>query len=130
MLFAKGDIPTWLRPGGMTWLTSLTCGRNPEGDDIVSTAFQSINRGLKEAIAHAQGDEHSAYVHLPRTIDIDVKAVRVKVGMTQEQFAARFGFSMATLRHWERGDRTPRGPALVLLKVIERNPQAVTEALA
>ena len=114
----------------MTWLTSLTCGRNPEGDDIVSTAFQSINRGLKEAIAHAKGDEHSAYVHLPRTIDIDVKAVRVKVGMTQEQFAARFGFSMATLRHWERGDRTPHGSALVLLKVIERNPQAVTEALA
>ena len=54
----------------------------------------------------------------------------VAVGMTQEQFAARFGFSMATLRHWERGDRTPRGSALVLLKVIERNPQAVTEALA
>ena len=50
--------------------------------------------------------------------------------MTQEQFAARFGFSMATLRHWERGDRTPHGSALVLLKVIERNPQAVTEALA
>ena len=66
-------------------------------------------------------------VHLPRTID--VKAERVKVGMTQERFAARFGFSMATLRHWERGDRTPRGPALVLLKVIERNPQAVIEAL-
>ena len=121
-------MPTWLRPGGMTWLTSLTCGRNPEGDDIVSTAFQSINRGLKEAIAHAQGDEHSVYVHLPRTID--VKAARVKVGMTQEQFAARFGISMATLRHWERGNRTPRGSALVLLKAIERNPQAVIEVLA
>ncbi|MBS0468263.1 MAG: helix-turn-helix domain-containing protein [Proteobacteria bacterium] len=94
----------------------------------MSTAFQSINRGLKEAIAHAQGDERSVYVHLPRTID--VKAARVKVGMTQEQFAARFGFSMATLRHWERGDRTPRGSALVLLKVIERNPEAVIEALA
>ena len=128
MLFAKGDIPTWLRPGGMTWLTSLTCGRNPEGDDIVSTAFESIKQGLQEAIAHAKGDARGVRVHLPRTID--VKAVRVKVGMTQERFAARFGFSMATLRHWERGDRTPRGPALVLLKVIERNPQAVTEALA
>ena len=121
-------MPTWLRPGGMTWLTSLTCGRNPEGEGIVSTAFQSIKRGLKEAIAHAQGDEHSVYVHLPRTID--VKAARVKVGMTQEQFAARFGISMATLRHWERGNRTPRGSALVLLKVIERNPQAVIEVLA
>ena len=72
----------------------------------MSTAFESIKQGLQEAIAHA------------------------KVGMTQEQFAARFGFSTATLRHWERGDRTPHGPALVLLNVIERNPQAVIEALA
>ena len=108
----------------MTWLASLMCGRNPEGEDIMSTAFESIKQGLQEAIAHAKGDARGVRVHLPRTID--VKAVRVKVGMTQERFAARFGFSMATLRHWERGDRTPRGPALVLLKVIERNPQAVS----
>ncbi len=50
--------------------------------------------------------------------------------MTQEQFAARFGFSIATLRHWVRGDRASHGPALVLLNVIEYNPSAVIEALA
>lgn len=50
--------------------------------------------------------------------------------MTQKQFAARFGFSTATLRHWARGDRAPHGPALVLLNVIARNPNAVIEALA
>ena len=61
---------------------------------------------------------------------IDVKSVRTKIGMTQEQFAARFGFSTATLRHWERGDRTPHGPALVLLNVIQHNPQAVIAALS
>src|SRR6218665_4000255 len=94
----------------------------------MSTAFESIKQGLQEAIAHARGDERGVRVHRPRAID--VKAVRAKVGMTQEQFAARFGFSTATLRHWERGDRTPHGPALVLLNVIERNPQAVIEALA
>jgi putative transcriptional regulator len=49
--------------------------------------------------------------------------------MTQEQFAARFGFSVATLRHWERGDRSPQGPALVLLNVIDKNPAAVLGAL-
>jgi putative transcriptional regulator len=59
-----------------------------------------------------------------------VKALRASVGMTQEQFAARFGFSTATLRHWERGDRSPNGSALVLLNVIERNPEAVIAALA
>lgn len=72
----------------MTWLASLMCGRNPEGEDIMSTAFESIKQGLQEAIAHAKGDARGVRVHLPRTID--VKAVRVKVGMTQERFAARF----------------------------------------
>ncbi|QDX82059.1 transcriptional regulator [Denitratisoma sp. DHT3] len=93
----------------------------------MSSAFESIKQGLKEAIAHAQGETQGVRVHRPRAID--VKAVRAKVGMTQEQFAARFGFSTATLRHWERGDRSPRGPALALLNVIEHNPQAVIEAL-
>jgi len=50
--------------------------------------------------------------------------------MPREQFAARFGFSRATLRHWERGDRSPRGPSLALLDVIERNPEALIETLA
>ncbi len=49
--------------------------------------------------------------------------------MTQEQFAARFGFSVATLRHWERGDRKPHGPALVLLTLIDREPGAVMRVL-
>ena len=94
----------------------------------MSTAFESIKQGLHEAIAHAKGEAHGVRVHRPRVVD--VKAVRAKVGMTQEQFAARFGFSTATRRHWERGDRNPQGPALVLLNVIERNPQAVIDALA
>ena len=94
----------------------------------MSTVFENIKQGLQEAITHAKGDERGVHVHRPRVVD--VRAVRAKVGMTQEQFAARFGFSTATLRHWERGDRTPRGPALVLLNVIEHNPNAVIDALA
>jgi putative transcriptional regulator len=93
----------------------------------MNSAFESIKLGLKEAINHANGNELTTRIHRPRAID--VKAVRASVGMTQEQFAARFGFSTPTLRHWERGDRTPRGPALVLLNVIAHNPQAVIDAL-
>ncbi len=94
----------------------------------MSTAFESIKQGLLEAIEHADGQEEGTRMHRPRPVD--VKALRAKVGMTQQQFAARFGFSTATLRHWERGDRSPHGPALVLLNVIEHNPAAVIEALA
>lgn len=93
----------------------------------MNKAFNSIKKGLEEAISHAEGKSPDTVVHRPRPVD--VKALRSRIGMTQEQFAARFGFSTATLRHWERGDRAPHGPALVLLNVIEHNPKVVIEAL-
>lgn len=59
----------------------------------------------------------------------DVRAVREKLGTTQAEFALMIGVSVATLRNWEQGRRTPDGPALALLKVAARNPHAVAEAL-
>ncbi len=91
-------------------------------------AFDSIARGLNEAIAHAKGEKIAVKVFKPE--EVDVSELRRHMGMTQEQFAARFGFSVATLRHWERGDRTPQGASLVLLNVIKRAPDAVTSALS
>ena len=91
-------------------------------------AFQSIRKGLEEAIAHAQGKPSQARVHTPKPID--VKAVREKTGLTQVEFAAKFRISLGTLRHWERGDRQPRGPALILLHVVDKEPRAVLRALA
>ena len=52
------------------------------------------------------------------------------MGISQTEFASAFGISVSTLRHWERGDREPRGPALVLLNVIKKEPQVVLNALA
>ncbi len=93
-------------------------------------AFEKIKRGLTEAIGHARGTKAGAGVREFRPRAVDVKELRQRVGMTQEQFAARFGFSVATLRHWERGDRAPGGPALVLLNVIARDHKAVMRALS
>jgi putative transcriptional regulator len=59
----------------------------------------------------------------------DVRAVRAKLGKSQVEFALLIGVSVATLRNWEQGRRTPEGPALALLRVAARNPQAVIEAL-
>ncbi len=89
----------------------------------------SIRRGLEEALAYAEGTaDVSRYgVHIPETID--VKAIRAKLDMTQEEFAGRFGFSINTLRHWEQGRRVPEGPTRAYLLVIDRNPKAVQKAL-
>ncbi|WP_171161776.1 hypothetical protein [Usitatibacter palustris] len=51
------------------------------------------------------------------------------MNLTQRQFAGHFGFPVATLRHWERGNRVPTGTALVLLHVIRENPRAVMTAV-
>ena len=61
--------------------------------------------------------------------DVDVAALRERLRMSQAQFAMRFGFPVATLRHWERGDRKPRGPALTLLHVIDHNPPVALRAI-
>ncbi len=87
----------------------------------------SIRRGLEEAVAHAEGRGRGVRTH--RVAPMDVKAIREKVGLTQEQFSARFGISLGTLRHWERGDRQPHGTARVLLTVISKSPKAVLRAV-
>lgn len=61
---------------------------------------------------------------------LDVKATRSSLNMSQTEFVSAFGISVSTLRYWERGDRKPQGPALVLLNVVAKEPQAVLNALA
>ena len=90
--------------------------------------LKCIRQGLTEAIGHAKGRQ--AGVKVWRPASVDVAAVRGQMGFTQAQFAARFGVSVATLRHWERGDRSPQGPALVLLNLIDRDPAGVLRALS
>lgn len=95
----------------------------------MSKVADSIRRGLQDALAYAEGKvDVSAYrVHVPE--QIDVKAIRAKLDMTQEEFAGRFGFSVNTLRHWEQGSRQPEGPTRAYLLVIDRAPKAVQKAL-
>jgi len=89
--------------------------------------FASIKRGLEEAIAHQKGEKTGIRLYTPE--EVNVKHVREKTGLTQEQFAATFGISLGTLRHWERGDRRPHGPALVLLNAVAKEPGTVLRIL-
>jgi len=60
---------------------------------------------------------------------LDVKKLRARMGLSQTQFAAKFGFPLDSIQNWEQGHRRPEGPARVLLVVIAKNPKAVEEAL-
>lgn len=93
-----------------------------------SEVGQSILRGLNQAIAWARGDESTArLIYVPGAVNI--KAIRTKLGLSQADFADRYGFSRRTLQEWEQGRAQPDGAARAYLTVIERNPQAVERAL-
>jgi putative transcriptional regulator len=93
------------------------------------TVGASIIEGLKEAVAWTRGanpDVHVTLVHVP---EVDVRAVRTRMGLSQAQFATRFGFPPATLRNWEQGRSRPDAPTRVLLAVIAKHPEAVEDVL-
>ena len=61
--------------------------------------------------------------------EIDIPAIRLRLGMSQAEFAAHFGFSVNTLHHWEQKQRRPEGASRAYLHVISRIPEAVLKAL-
>ena len=58
-----------------------------------------------------------------------VRALRTRLNLTQEEFAARFHLPLGTVRDWEQGAHRPDRAAQVLLTVIARDPDAVARAL-
>jgi putative transcriptional regulator len=94
----------------------------------MSEAYQSVRRGLEEALACAEGRRDGAVTHV-RVPEPDVVAIRTRSGLSQTAFARSIGVAVGTLRGWEQGRRRPDGPARVLLALIDKRPTLVQEAL-
>ena len=92
-----------------------------------SAAFQDLLTSVRQAGQIRRGTRRPSRATTFRPTD--VQAVRAKLGASQAEFALMIGVSVATLRNWEQGRRTPDGPALALLRVAARNPKAVIQAL-
>src|SRR5688500_10552584 len=90
---------------------------------------KEIIEGLEEIKAWRLGKAklRVTTVELPRAAA--VSAIRKELGLSQDQFAALMGVSVATLRNWEQGRREPHGPARSLLLVASKEPAAVLKAL-
>lgn len=85
---------------------------------------------MKEVVNHVEGKVAlpMRYVEIPE--EVDVKAIRSKLGLSQAEFSRRYAVSSRSLQEWEQGRRRPEGAVRAYLTVIDRNPQAVEEALA
>jgi len=94
----------------------------------MNDVYESIKKGLEEAIAFAQGKKTDVKIH--RVPTVDVKKLRIKIGVSQNAFATAFGISLSTLQRWEKGEKSPRGPALILLNLLQREPRTFHKALS
>ncbi|MEM9079417.1 MAG: helix-turn-helix domain-containing protein [Verrucomicrobiota bacterium] len=90
--------------------------------------FQQLVKSVKQmgAIMRGENIPHRKTVVVPT---IDVKALRERLELTQVEFSRMIGVSVKTLQNWEQGRREPEGPAKALLRVVEREPEAVLQAL-
>lgn len=96
--------------------------------------FEKLDAATAEDIERWKNEDgiDDAALGPPRLVRVgpDVRAVRERLGLSQETFAARFHLSLRTIQEWEQRRRVPEGPARVLLRVIEREPEAAARALA
>lgn len=95
----------------------------------MSRAGERLIRAAQEAAAMARGEAvPGAVVHVPPPPD--VRAIRARLKLSQPAFARAFGLPVGTVRDWEQGRAVPDQAARVLLRVIEREPEAVRRAVA
>lgn len=91
----------------------------------MNTFGEDLLQSLNEALAHAKG-EGPAVLHAP----ITPREVREQVKLTQAQMAPLMGMSLSGYQKWEQGARRVSGPAATLLRVIQKEPEAVRRALS
>jgi putative transcriptional regulator len=96
----------------------------------MTKAGERLIESIQQAIDIMDGKVDPSTYRVHVFDDADVCAIRLKLGLSQAKFAARYGFSLDTVRKWEQKTRRPSGAALVLLKVINKHPEIVEEVLA
>ncbi len=90
-------------------------------------AFDELLKSVEEMDAIAKGKKRAS-----RRFDFqgpEVKAIRDRLGVSQDKFAMILGVSKRTVENWEQGRRHPTGPARSLLKIVEADPEHALQAL-
>jgi putative transcriptional regulator len=95
----------------------------------MSTFGRELIESMTQAARHAAGRK------LPgmriTTVEVpDVKAIRRKLRMSQQRFAASYRIPLSTLKNWEQKRRVPDAPAAAYLRAISRRPKEVMDAVA
>lgn len=87
--------------------------------------FESLRRGLAQVEAYEAGARKGYAVHEP----VNVRELRLRLKLSQVEFAGKLHISVATVRDWEQGRRSPDGPARTLLGMVEVDPKVALDLL-
>ena len=108
-------------------------GKRPQAASGRTAFGRKLEESVLQAIDIVEGRAATGSFRvseIARPPAVNVKATRTRLGLSQNQFAARLGIKPATLQNWEQGRCQPQGPARVLLAVIDKYPEIVEEVLA
>jgi putative transcriptional regulator len=94
-----------------------------------SLSEDDINRAIAEDPDAPDFSDPELAQHLRPIPDPDVRLIRAKLDLTQVAFARALDVPVATIRDWEQGRRRPSGPALTLLRLLERDPATLARLL-
>jgi len=89
--------------------------------------FNELMASIKEAGKIKRGEVEASRIH--EFPEPNIKAIREGIGFSQSKFAALIGVNIRTLQNWEQGHRHPTGPAKVLLRLVQADPNSVVKNL-
>jgi putative transcriptional regulator len=87
---------------------------------------RNLGEELLQAVRDIKAGRTGRVFHVEVT---QATEARLKLGMSQKEFAAMLGVSARTLQDWEQGRRQPSGTAKALLMVAAASPQVVRKVL-
>jgi putative transcriptional regulator len=91
-----------------------------------STDWSRVDATTERDIARHEAEDTT---EATRDAAAGARRVRMRLGLSQSEFARRIAVPVATVRNWEQGKRAPQGPARALLRLIDRVPAAALAAL-
>jgi putative transcriptional regulator len=94
----------------------------------MTKAGSRLINSARQAAAIARGDAEAARLYVPA--EIDVKAIRTRIGLSQDDFASQFGFSVNQIRDWEQTRSRPLGGVRAYLMMIDARPDIVRQLLS
>ena len=106
-------------------INELGSGRVDREKVLATTEEEIQQHRIEDGMAGFEFSENARFV-----VNVDVRALRERLGLTQEEFAQRYRLPLRSLQEWEQWRKRPAPGTMTLLLAISRNPKALAKALA